>query len=176
MVSPSNKPLFRTKRGVRRCRLTIDVPELSTPSRRTTRSAELRAMDRAEYKVVENRLRRMAERQSLQLVTSRRRDRRLLNEGRYMLIDPFTTDVVTGGDWSLDLADVELVLLTAGPAARRESDRNCPRCATPSYSLSGLLKDALVDERECPECGHSFIATSVPEHDGPHADQPGVAG
>ncbi|HEX4982458.1 MAG TPA: hypothetical protein VFV63_12190 [Ilumatobacteraceae bacterium] len=133
-------------------------------------------MDRAEYKVVENRLRRMADRQNLQLVTSRRRDRRLLNQGRYMLLDPFTTTVVTGGDWSLDLADVEQILLTAGPATRRQNDRTCPKCATPTYSLSGLLKDALVDERECPECGHSFIAESGPEHQPPRADQSGADG
>jgi len=143
--------------------MTIDAPEQSGPGGRTARSAELRAMDRAEYKVVESRLRRMADRQSLQLVTSRRRDRRLLNQGKYMLLDPYTSTVVTGGDWSLDLADVEQILLTAGPAARRQNDCDCPMCATPTYSLSGLLKDALVDERECPECGHSFIAKADPE-------------
>ena len=156
--------------------MTFDAPATSAPTGRPTRSAELRTMDRAEYKVVESRLRRMADRQNLQLVTSRRRDRRLLNQGRYMLIDPFTTTVVTGGDWSLDLADVEQILLTAGPATRRQNDRNCPKCSTPTYSLSGLLKDALVDERECPECGHSFIADSGPEHEPLQADQPGAAG
>jgi hypothetical protein len=143
--------------------MTIVVSEQSALSGRTTRSAELRSMDRAEYKVVESRLRRMADRQSLQLVRSRGRDRRLLNQGKYMLLDPFTSTVVTGGDWSLDLADVEQILLTAGPAIRRQNDRNCPICATPTYSLSGLLKDAQVDERECPECGHAFIAKADPE-------------
>ncbi len=155
--------------------MTIDAPEQSAPSGRTTRSAELRTMDRADYKVVENRLRRMADRQRLQLVASRPQDRRLLNDGKYMLLDPFTATVVTGGDWSLDLADVEQILLTAGPATRRQNDCNCPICATPTYSLSGLLKDALVDERECPDCGHAFIAKSGPEHDPMQADQPGAA-
>ena len=146
----------------------IDAPQQSAPSGRMTRSEELRTMDRVEYKVVENRLRRMAGRQSLQLVTSRRRDHRHLNQGKYMLLDPHTTAIVTGGDWSLDLADVEQVLLTAGPEVRTEQARKCPSCATPTYSLSGLVKGALVDERECPECGHSFIAESGPGLDLPH--------
>ena len=93
-----------------------------------------------------------------------------------MLIDPFTSTVVTGGDWSLDLADVEQILLTAGPATRQQHDRDCPRCATPSYTLSGLVKDALVDDRECPECGHAFIAKAGPENDAPQAVQPRAAG
>ena len=122
------------------------------------RSDELRALSPADYKVVENRLRRMADRQSLQLVKSRRRDRNAPEHGRYMLVDSLSTAVPAGGNWSLDLAEVEQILLSTGPTARRLNERNCPKCAAPTYSLSGLVAGALIDDRECPDCGHSFIA------------------
>jgi hypothetical protein len=62
-------------------------------------------------KIRENRLRRMAERQGLRLVKSRRRDPRAVDYGGYMLVDLQTSGIVVGtGDlgrphWSLD--DVE---------------------------------------------------------------------
>jgi hypothetical protein len=65
-------------------------------------------------KVRENRLRRMADRQGLQLVKSRRRDPRAIDYGGYMLVDPRTNSVVAGAEgvgrphWSLD--DVERYL------------------------------------------------------------------
>jgi hypothetical protein len=123
-----------------------------------SRSDELLALSPAGYKVVENRLRRMADRQDLQLVKSRRRDRHSPEHGKYMLVDRSASSVPAGGNWSLDLGEVEHILLATGPAARRLSARNCPKCATPTHSLSGLVSGALTDDRECPDCGHSFIA------------------
>ncbi len=128
------------------------------PGATHARSDELRALSPADYKVVENRLRRMADRQSLQLVKSRRRDRTAPEHGRYMLVDSLSAAVPAGGNWSLDLAEVEQILLSTGPTARRSNERNCPKCAAPTYSLNGLVAGALIDDRECPDCGHSFIA------------------
>ena len=62
-------------------------------------------------KIRENRLRRMADRQGLRLVKSRRRDPRAVDYGGYMLVDIATNAVVAGTGaigrphWSLD--DVE---------------------------------------------------------------------
>jgi len=70
--------------------------------------------DQQAEKVRENRLRRMAERQGLRLVKSRRRDPRAIDFGAYMLTDANTNHVVagTGGvgrpHWTLD--DVESYL------------------------------------------------------------------
>lgn len=47
-------------------------------------------------KVRENRLRRMAERQGLRLIKSRRRDTRAYDYGTYVLVDQETTALVTG--------------------------------------------------------------------------------
>jgi hypothetical protein len=135
-----------------------DAQHRAGPVETHARSDELLALSRADYKVVENRLRRMADRQSLQLVKSRRRDRTAPEHGRYMLVDSLSVAVPAGGDWSLDLAEVEQILLSAGPTVRRLNARNCPTCAAPTYSLSGLVAGALIDDRECPDCGHSFIA------------------
>jgi|GEM_PF-1795563 len=56
------------------------------------------------YKVLENKLRRMAARQRLKLVKSRRRDPRAYDWGAYMLVDPSTTAVVAGE--RMDIGDV----------------------------------------------------------------------
>jgi hypothetical protein len=59
----------------------------------------------------ETRLRRMADRQGLRLVKSRRRDPRAIDYGGYMLVDQQTNGVIAGTGaigrphWSLD--DVE---------------------------------------------------------------------
>ena len=61
-------------------------------------------------KVRENRLRRMAARQGLSLVKSRRRDPRAINFGTYMLVDISTNAVVAGDHergYGLTLDDVE---------------------------------------------------------------------
>lgn len=70
-------------------------------------------------KTRETRLRRMAERQGLRLVKSRRRDPRAIDYGRYMILDVWTTGVVAGSDgdiglpqWTLD--DVEEFLTGEG--------------------------------------------------------------
>lgn len=126
------------------------------------RSIELLALSPVEYKVVENRLRRMADRQNLQLVKSRRRNLDAPDHGRYMLVDSLSTVVPAGGDWSLDLGEIELILLGTDPAARRLNARDCPKCRTPTYTLNGLVAGALIDDRECPDCGHSFIAEPEP--------------
>jgi hypothetical protein len=61
-------------------------------------------------KVRENRLRRMADRQGLRLVKSRRRDPRALDYGTYVLVDANHNIVVSGEH--MDLDDVERVLTT----------------------------------------------------------------
>jgi ribosomal protein S27AE len=115
----------------------------------------------ADYKVVESRLRRMADRQSLQLVKSRRRNRQSPDHGHCVLVDRLSTAVPAGGDWSLELGEVEQILLGTDLAARRSNARDCPRCGAPTHSLNGLVAGALVDDRECPDCGHSFIADDL---------------
>ncbi|MFD5831022.1 hypothetical protein [Lentzea sp. NPDC060358] len=63
-----------------------------------------------DYKVRENRLRRVAQRQGLQLVKSRRRDPRALGYGGYMLVDAARNTVVAGeidSPRALDLDGVE---------------------------------------------------------------------
>jgi hypothetical protein len=60
--------------------------------------------------VRENRLRRMAKRQGLTVLKSRRRDPRAIDYGGYMLVDARTNLVVAGGSphpYSLDLDEVE---------------------------------------------------------------------
>jgi hypothetical protein len=60
--------------------------------------------------VRENRLRRMAKRQGLMVVKSRRRDPRAIDYGGYMILDARTNLVVAGGSpqaFSLDLDEVE---------------------------------------------------------------------
>ena len=60
--------------------------------------------------VRENRLRRAASRQGLNLTKSRRRDPRAYDYDRYMLVDAWTGKVVAGGDphpYTLSLDEVE---------------------------------------------------------------------
>ncbi len=59
-----------------------------------------------ELKVVENRLRRVAQRQGLELRKSRRRDPRAYDYGRYWVHDPVRNFIVFGGDRGADLAAV----------------------------------------------------------------------
>jgi hypothetical protein len=133
------------------------------------RLGELLALSPTQYKSLENRLRRMADRRGLKLIKSRRRDRQFADHGKYMLVDDATSDVATGGNWTLDLADVEKILLGTGPSAQRLNARDCPMCGVPTYSLSGLVQGSLADERECPDCGYAFIAEARPEHQTPNA-------
>jgi hypothetical protein len=63
--------------------------------------------------VRENRLRRMAKRQGLAVVKSRRRDPRALGYGGYMIVDARTNSAVVGAhphEFSLDLDEVEAYL------------------------------------------------------------------
>jgi hypothetical protein len=75
-------------------------------------------VDTAE-RVRENRLRRMADRQGLRLVKSRRRDPRAVDYGGYMLVDQATNTVVAGAGalgrpaWDLDQVEE---YLTSRPA------------------------------------------------------------
>src|SRR5688500_14105304 len=64
-------------------------------------------------KVLENRLRRMAERQGLTLVKSRSRDRKALNYGRYWLADARTGATVIGPEYGLGIDQVESALEAA---------------------------------------------------------------
>lgn len=67
---------------------------------------ELSAMSDIEFKVLENRLRRAADRQGYQLVKSRRRDPRAVDYGRYWLIELNTRGATLGGEWGTTLDDV----------------------------------------------------------------------
>lgn len=77
---------------------------------------EINAMSDTELRVLENRLRRAAQRQGLWLVKSRRRDPRAVDYGRFNLLDPRTHFPVTnvadplGTGYPLDLHDVEQFL------------------------------------------------------------------
>ncbi len=57
-------------------------------------------------KVIENKLRRMAERQGLKLRKSRRRDERALDYGTYWLVDLQTNSVEVGGTYGASLDEV----------------------------------------------------------------------
>ncbi|MFR0358624.1 hypothetical protein [Streptomyces sediminimaris] len=73
----------------------------------------LNEMTEQQRKVLENRLRRAAERQGLQLTKSRARDPRALTYGTYMLTDIATNAIVAGdtqNGYGLDLDDVEKAL------------------------------------------------------------------
>jgi hypothetical protein len=66
-------------------------------------------------KVRENRLRRMAQRQGLRLEKSRRRDRRALGYGTYMLVDPHTNTIEAGDHqhgYGMTLVEIERALNT----------------------------------------------------------------
>lgn len=70
---------------------------------------EIDAMGDQDRKVLENRLRRAAERQGLRLEKSRLRDRRAIGYGTYQLVDERADTVVQADDergYGLDLHDV----------------------------------------------------------------------
>jgi hypothetical protein len=58
-------------------------------------------------KIVENRLRRMAQRQGLRLIKSKRRDPRAIDYGQYWLADISTNGAVAGGQFGVSLDEVE---------------------------------------------------------------------
>lgn len=67
-------------------------------------------MTAKEYKVMENRLRRAADRQGLRLEKSRARDPRAITYGTYMILDASTTALVAGDStngYGLTLDEVE---------------------------------------------------------------------
>ena len=61
---------------------------------------EIRAMTVVEYKVLENRLRRAADRQGLRLEKSRARDPHAVDHGTYQFVDQRNNSVVKQ-DWDL---------------------------------------------------------------------------
>ena len=63
-----------------------------------------------ETKVRENRLRRAANRQGWILRKCRRRDQQAVDFGRYWLIDMQHNMVVSGGQFGMDLEEVEEIL------------------------------------------------------------------
>ena len=76
---------------------------------------EINALSDADYKVYENRMRRMAQRQGLRLAKSRRRDVYARGYRTYMLVDVMTSAVVAGNHengYGLGLDDVERALTT----------------------------------------------------------------
>ena len=70
-------------------------------------------MDATE-KIRENRLRRMAKRQGLVLMKSRRRDFRALDFGNYWLLDRRGNFIVVGGDNGTDIDTIEAALTQEG--------------------------------------------------------------
>lgn len=60
--------------------------------------AQIKAMSAQDYKVVENRLRRAAERQGLRLEKSRLRDPRAIGYGTYRLVDERSGAIVAQAD------------------------------------------------------------------------------
>lgn len=69
-------------------------------------------------KVRENRLRRMADRQGLRLLKSRRRDPHAIDHGCYALTDVATSGAVFGFGsfgYEADLEDIEKYLTSPGP-------------------------------------------------------------
>ncbi|WP_231984542.1 hypothetical protein [Mycobacterium sp. 852014-52144_SCH5372336] len=95
--------------------------DMSIPTR-----DEIESMSDTEHKVLENRLRRAAERQGLRLVKSRAKDPRSHLYGTYMLVDAATDFVVfadhsTGRGFGLDLVDVAGWLFGQRPAAQADA-------------------------------------------------------
>jgi hypothetical protein len=74
---------------------------------------ERNALTPQQFKVLENRLRRMATRQGLRLSKSRSRDTRALDYGTYGLANATTNDVVAGDintGYGLSLDEIEHAL------------------------------------------------------------------
>ncbi len=66
------------------------------------------------HKIRENRARRMAQRQGLQLIKSRRRDPRAIDFGGFMLVNAYTNSVAEGGSpwpFSMSIDQIEERLL-----------------------------------------------------------------
>lgn len=63
-------------------------------------------------KVRENRMRRMAQRQGLRLIKSKRRDPRAVDFGQFWLVDIYTNGAVTGGQFGISLDEVEEFLIS----------------------------------------------------------------
>jgi hypothetical protein len=81
---------------------------------------EINALTDTEYKVLENRLRRAADRQGLRLEKSRARDPRSHTYGTYQLVDPYINSLVAGSTnfgYGLDLEDVARYLWGEDEAA-----------------------------------------------------------
>jgi hypothetical protein len=92
----------------------VVCPDCVAPSEQQAMDED--AMALAE-KVLENRLRRAAERQGYRLSKSRRRDPRAIDYGGYMVIDVQTNGVVAGATphaYSMDLDGVEEFLTGRG--------------------------------------------------------------
>jgi hypothetical protein len=63
--------------------------------------------DMTDEKVRENKARRMARRQGLRLIKSRRRDPYALDYGHYWLADISTNLLLIGGEWGVSLDEIE---------------------------------------------------------------------
>ncbi len=90
---------------------------------------EVNALSDQEVKVIENRLRRGAERQGLQLQKSRSRDPRAVDFGTYQLVDPATNAIVahtlqSGYGLSLEEAARALRMATERDEVDAEAQRN----------------------------------------------------
>jgi hypothetical protein len=111
MNSSSKKVAAASRERARQQRENMREPERQRQADEAAQAVEQNLRDAAD-KVRENRLRRMAERQGLRLVKSRRRDPHAFDHGRYMLHTIGTNDVVfgapiTGPNGSATLDEVE---------------------------------------------------------------------
>jgi hypothetical protein len=92
------------------------TPASSTRTHQGAAMLEHTTTDHADDKRRENRLRRTAHRQGLQLVKSRNRNPRTAEHGTFMLVDAYTNGVVASGlqsGYGLTLDDVERALASA---------------------------------------------------------------
>jgi hypothetical protein len=79
----------------------------------------INAMSPQEYKIFENRLRRMAQRQGLTVLKSRTRDPRAIDYLGYMIArDGTVVAGHAGRDWQMGIDDVERYLLEDRPPIR----------------------------------------------------------
>lgn len=123
-----------------------------------------------ERKVTENRLRRIADRQGLRLVKSRRRDSRALAYGSYAIIDNRTGALVAGlpalEGYGLDLVDVadrlgaDAEVRTAAVLAE-----NAPNAVDRMVAgIIGAIASRAATVDRCARCGTPEPDTEAPEY------------
>ena len=99
--------------------------------------------------VHENRLRRVAERQGLQLRKSRRRDENAHDFGVYWLVEPVDNLMIAGGDFGLSLDEVEAFLSDRQPRPRVRAKFPLNRCDA-GHEIRQLKDVPLTSKVRCP--------------------------